>query len=110
MEIHDDKLKLVRKGWSKLFSPKNEVLEWSLSELAQFQISSPKVVWGKLEWSSFDGHKGTFRFTTNAQMVSKIEKYLHKLILKNLNRRKNENVHPDTHLKLYMMSETARAA
>lgn len=91
LEIHEDKIKLIPKSWAKIFTPKNEVLEWKLQDLAQFQISVPKFVWGKLEWSTFDGRKGVYRFTTNAAMVSKIEKYLHKLIIKNFNRRENSD-------------------
>jgi hypothetical protein len=87
LEIHEDKIKLIPRGWSRLFTPKSENLEWKLQDLGQFQISVPKLVWGKLEWSTFDGRKGSYRFTTNAIMVSKIEKYLHKIIIKNFNRR-----------------------
>lgn len=91
LEIHEDKIKLIPKGWAWIFTPKNECLEWKLQDLSQFQISVPKFVWGKLEWSTFDGRKGTYRFTTNAVMVSKIEKYLHKLIIKNLSRRQEQS-------------------
>ncbi len=87
LEIHDDKIRLVRKGWARFLTGRDAVSEWKLSELAQFQISRPKVIWGKLEWSTLDGQKGACSFSTNAIMVGKIERYLHKLIIKNLNRR-----------------------
>jgi hypothetical protein len=38
---------------------------------------------GRLEWQSQNGHKGGFRFTTNAEMVKKIERYLQEKITKN---------------------------
>ena len=89
LEIHDDRIKLIRKPWWTIFSTKNEILEWKLEELSQFQISGPKFIWGKLEWANFNGNKSSFRFSTNAMMMDKIEKYVHKLILKNFQRRQN---------------------
>ena len=97
LEIHDDKIRLVRKGWSRVFtSSKDAISEWRLTDLAQFQISRPKVIWGKLEWSTFDGQNGACSFSTNAVMVGKIERYLHKLIIKNLNRRQVGTSHEAT--------------
>lgn len=87
LEIHDDKIKLIRKGFWGLFSNGQSHMEWRLDELAQFQISAPKFIWGKLEWSTFDGTKNSFKFTTNAAMVAKIERYMHKLVLKNYQKR-----------------------
>ncbi len=87
LEIHDDKLKLIKRAWWVPFASKGEILEWKLSDLSQFQIATPKLVWGKLEWSNFDGKKASFRFSTNAIMMDKIEKYMHKLIIKNFQRR-----------------------
>ncbi len=89
LEIHDDKMKLIKKSWWSLFGAKNEILEWKLEELSQFHIATPKFIWGKLEWASFDGHKSSFRFSTNPVMMDKIERYVHKLILKNFQRRQN---------------------
>lgn len=108
LEIHEDKIKLVHKRWLQIFVPKNEVMEWKLHELTQFQISVPKLIWGKLEWSTFDGGKGVYRFTTNSNMVSKIEKYLQKLIIKNLANLQNhqgiktiaQDISPDTSMKV----------
>lgn len=89
LEIHNDKIKLIKKAWWSFFSSKNEILEWKLDELSQFQIAVPKFIWGKLEWASFNGNKTSFRFSTNAVMMGKIEKYVHRLILKNVQRRQN---------------------
>lgn len=99
LEIHDDKLKLTKKAWWVPFSSKDEILEWKLQELSQFQIASPKFIWGKLEWSTFDGKKCSFRFTTNSMMMDKIEKYVHKLIIKNFQRRQGIT-HQSAHLQL----------
>ncbi len=109
LEIHEDKIKLIPKSWAWIFTPKNEVLEWKLQDLAQFQISVPKFVWGKLEWSTFVGRKGVYRFTTNAAMVSKIEKYLHKLIIKNFNRRQTPN-EGETLAKVISLHPTTKPA
>jgi hypothetical protein len=70
-----------------MFSPKKEKLEWELDEIAQFQIIKTHLFWGKLEWANFEGHKCSFRFSTNMVMMDKIEKYVHKLILKNFQKR-----------------------
>ena len=86
LEIHDDKIRVTKKSWWGTLSRQDHVLEFKLNELAQFHIASPKFVWGRLEWSTFDGAKGSFRFSTNAQMMDKIEKYMHKLVLKNIQR------------------------
>lgn len=86
LEIHDDKIKLVKRTWWRLLSSKNELLEWKLDELSQFQIASPKFIWGKLEWANYGGNTSSFRFSTNTVMMDKIEKYMHKLILKNFQR------------------------
>jgi hypothetical protein len=84
LEIHDHKLKLVRRVWWALFASKNEITEWKLEEINHFQITVPKFIWGKLEWATNDGKKGSFRFTTNSVIMQKIEKYMNKLIQKNL--------------------------
>ncbi len=84
LEIHDHKLKLVRRVWWALFASKNEVTEWKLEEINHFQITVPKFIWGKLEWATNDGKKGSFRFTTNSVIMEKIEKYMNKLIQKNI--------------------------
>ena len=84
LEIHDDKLRLIRKGMMRVLSREPRFVDWDLQSLASFEISIPQyILWGKLEWKSFDGKQGNFRFSTNADMVKKIEKYLQKLIIRN---------------------------
>jgi hypothetical protein len=99
LEIHDDRLKLIRKSWARILAPKAEVTDWKLAELEHFTIATPKFLWGRIEWSTFDGSKGSFRFTTNAQMMGKIERYLNKLIIKNLNRRQTQSTQGPKELK-----------
>lgn len=89
LEIHDDKIKLLRR-WPT-FSKKTPLLNWDIDTLSQFEMTIPQyIVWGKLEWTSFDGKKGSFRFSTDANMVRKIEKYIQKKIMKN-HQRHNEH-------------------
>ncbi len=84
LEIHEDKMYLKRKVWWKLFSSKKNDNVWFLSGLKEFNMSiTQNSFWGKLEWESFDGIKGSFSFSTKPEMVQKIEKYMHKKILKN---------------------------
>lgn len=97
LEIHDDKIKLIKKGLFGIFPSRQENQEWELNELSQFQITSPKFIWGKLEWKTFDGDKTTFKFTTNSTMVSKIERYMHKLVLKNYQKRQALTYHRKDH-------------
>lgn len=88
LEIHDDKMKLSKKTWLRQFSRKENVKEWELNSLCGFEISSPRyLLWGKIEWRSHDGTKGSFRFSTNPEMVKKIEKYMQKMILKNIHKK-----------------------
>lgn len=82
LEIHDDKIKLIKKNWMRFFS-KKQMLEYKLSELTEFRVTSPKLITGRLEWSTLDGTKGCFRFSTNSVMMGKIEKYIHTRITKN---------------------------
>lgn len=81
--VHDDKISLERRVWSKLFTFKKREGAWDLEGLQKFNITDTYLFWGKLEWESFDGVKGSFWFSTNHEIVSKIEKYMHKKILKN---------------------------
>jgi hypothetical protein len=83
LEIHHDKLKLTNRAFWNIFSSKKNQTEWKLSELSHFKITVPKFIWGKLEWSTSDGNKESFRFTTNSEMMKKIEKYMQKVIIKN---------------------------
>lgn len=89
LEIHDDRIKLIKRVWWSALSRKDKVTEFKLDELTQFQISIPKIIWGKLDWAMQDGTKCSFRFSTNSLMMGKIEKYMHKLIIKNIERRQN---------------------
>jgi hypothetical protein len=84
LEIHDDKLRLIRSGWFYRLSKEPRHIDWDLETLAHFEITIPQyILWGKLEWRNFDGAQGSFRFSTDAAMVKKIEKYLQKLIIRN---------------------------
>ncbi|WP_408096063.1 hypothetical protein ACJVC5_13555 [Peredibacter sp. HCB2-198] len=92
LEIHDDKLSLIKKGWRTVFSKENPVISWELQALSRFEITAPKFLfWGKIEWQTYDGHRGSFRFSTNPVMVKKIESYMQKRILKDFQNKKNVN-------------------
>ena len=82
LEIHEDKMLLKKNRLWKILGNKEEHV-WPLRDLSSFQVSCPKLIWGKLEWITEDGKKTNFRFTTNSIMVHKIEKYLQKMIIKN---------------------------
>lgn len=86
LEIHDDKMKLTKKPWLKQFSRKDAVRVWELKNLSGFELT-PNFFWGKIEWRAEDGTKGSFRFSTNPEMVRKIEKYMQKMILKNIQKK-----------------------
>jgi hypothetical protein len=85
LEIYDDKIRLLKGAWSQFFSKKESGDNWKINELSYFEITVPKFLFfsGKIEWTTFSGEKGTFRFTTNPQMVKKIEIYLQKRVIKN---------------------------
>lgn len=84
LEIHDDKIRLTTRTWWTLWLKKQETFSWELHDLASFEVSVPKTfLWGKVEWRSFDGRKGSLRFSSHPTMVSKIEKYLQKRVYKN---------------------------
>ena len=84
LEVHDDKIKLVRRGWWRLLSREPQICTWEVQNLSYFTMTSPGLLkMGRLEWQSQNGHKGGFRFTTNAEMVKKIERYLQEKITKN---------------------------
>lgn len=87
LEIHDDKMKLTKKTWLKQLSRKDAVKTWELKSLAGFEMTAPHFfLWGKIEWKSEDGSRESFRFSTNPEMVKKIERYMQKMILKNIQR------------------------
>ncbi len=85
LEIYNDKIRLIKKTWVKLLSKKESSDTWFISDLSEFEITVPKFLFfsGKIEWTTFSGQKGSFRFTTNALMTKKIETYLQKRVLKN---------------------------
>lgn len=84
LEIYEDKIKLVKKSWA-IFSRKHEIDTFSINELSKFEITVPKFLFfsGKLHWETFKGDTGHFRFSTNPQMVKKIETYIQKRVIKN---------------------------
>jgi hypothetical protein len=90
LEIHDDKIKVMRNPFLGFFHRKDRLVEFKLNELAHFSITEPKFVWGKLQCESACGKKADFRFTTNTVMMGKIEKYLNTLITKNEKRNNPE--------------------
>lgn len=94
LEIHDDKIKLMRNPFLGFFHRKDHLVEIKLNELAHFSITEPKFVWGKIQCESACGKKADFRFTTNAVMMAKIEKYLNTLITKNEKRNNPEVASP----------------
>lgn len=84
LEIHDDKIRLIRRAWWSFLSRRPKETCWGIQTLSSFDISVPQyILWGKLEWQDFEGTKGAFRFSTNTTMVKKIVKYLQKRIVKN---------------------------
>ena len=84
LEIYSDRLRLVKKGLFGFVSRKDREINFPIQTLSQFEIAVPQFIWtGKLRWKSFNGVEETFRFSTNAAMVKKIETYLQKRIEKN---------------------------
>lgn len=91
LEIHEDRIKLIKKSWMYFLTRNTEVRIWDIKDLSQFKISVPKFLGmsGKLEWETFEGEIGTFKFSTHPQMVKKIEAYLQKRVIKN-HKQKND--------------------
>lgn len=85
LEIHEDRIKLIKKSWMYFLTRSTEVRIWDIKDLSHFQISVPKFFFisGKLEWHTFDGQIGTFKFSTHPAMVKKIEAYIQKRVIKN---------------------------
>lgn len=98
LEIHEDKIKLIKKPWLKVFTRKSETTSWEITNLAQFEITVPKflMISGKIQWTTFNGETGTFRFSTNPVMVKKIEAYLQKRVIKNHHAFNNVKALPET--------------
>lgn len=88
LEIHDDKLKLIKKGLFAFLSKQKESPSYPLSEIIHFEVISSKfILWGKLEFTMSNGEKREIRFSTNQQMMNKIEKYIQKIVIKNCTRK-----------------------
>lgn len=84
LEIHHDKIVLHRANWYRLLTSATHPQVWEMQNLSYFKITIPQyILHGKIEWQSFDGPSGSFRFSTNAEMVKKIELYMQKCIIKN---------------------------
>jgi len=77
LEIHQDKLLLLKKPWF-LFFIKPTPKAWKISDLAHFEM-----VENKIEWKDFEGREAIFHFRGNPEMVKKIETYLQKKVEKN---------------------------
>lgn len=87
LEIHEDKITLIKKKWFPLWNSSPQSASWSIQELSHFEITVPKffLISGKIQWQTFNGEQGQFRFTTTPAMVKKIETYLQKRVIKNHN-------------------------
>ena len=84
MEIHDDKLLVHKKSWFRFLTKEPHLFTFDIDGLQSFEVSSPKFLfWGRLKWESSEGQRGSFRFSTNSTMLSKIERYMQKRIEKN---------------------------
>lgn len=85
LEIHEDKIKLVNKKWFNIWNRTPTVTSWEIEKLSLFEITVPSffIFSGKIEWKTFEGQLGQFRFTTTPAMVKKIETYLQKRVIKN---------------------------
>ena len=85
LEIHEDRIKLIKKSWMYFLTRNTEVRIWDIKDLSQFQITVPKflIISGKIEWQTFDGQIGFFKFSTHPAMVKKIEAYIQKRVIKN---------------------------
>jgi hypothetical protein len=85
LEICEDKIRVIRRTWAWILGRNENPDHFKISELSHFEITVPKFLFfsGKLEWTTFSGHRGSFRFSTNPAMVKKIETYLQKRVIKN---------------------------
>lgn len=85
LEIHEDKIKLVKKYWFRLWNRTPTISSWEIENLSQFEVTVPRffIFSGKIEWKTFEGQQGQFRFTTTPAMVKKIETYLQKRVIRN---------------------------
>lgn len=86
LEIHEDKITLVSNSWFVKWKDQKAVYSWPIEELSRFEIVAPKffIISGKIHWQTFKGEEGYFRFTTTPEIVRKIETYLQKRVIKNI--------------------------
>lgn len=86
LEIHEDKIALVPNNWFANWKNHKTISTWPIEELSRFEIVTPKffIISGKIQWQTFKGEEGYFRFTTTPEMVKKIETYLQKRVIKNI--------------------------
>lgn len=84
LEIHDIKLVVYKKGLKSFFSKEDAVEIYLMEDLINFEIKVPKFIFaGKIEWVSKNGVVKSFLFSTNLEMVKKIERYMQKKTEKN---------------------------
>ena len=88
LEIHDEKVQTFKKTWWALLTREPHTRSFQMSRLQSFQIAKPKfLLWGRIDWSTLDGEKGSFHYSTDSDMVKKIERYMQKKIEKNLQKK-----------------------
>lgn len=99
LEIHEDNIKLVKKKWFRIWNRTPTVTSWEIKNLSQFEVTVPRffIFSGKIEWKTFEGQQGQFRFTTTPAMVKKIETYLQKRVIKN--HQQFKQIRPETRAK-----------
>lgn len=84
LEIHDDKLHMHKKSWFRFLTKEPHTNVFVIDQLKNFEVSSPKFLfWGRLKWTTNEDQSGSFRFSTNSTMMTKIERYMQKRIEKN---------------------------
>jgi hypothetical protein len=80
LEIHQDKLLLLKRPWF-LFFLRPVPKTWKISELARFEMVEDKI-----EWRCTEGVEGSLQFYGNPEEIKKIEQYLQKKVEKNATR------------------------
>jgi hypothetical protein len=85
LEIHEDKLILKKRIWSRILTGAGIEKTWELNKLREFKIQKQKYfIWGKLEWKDENNQEGKIRFSINTLMMERITKYLQKKIEKKI--------------------------
>lgn len=87
LEIHHDRLKVIRKGILYYIGLGARVQEWPLSNIANFSVTK-KFLTGQIYWKTYQGESNGFKYSDQEEFVSKIHAYIQKVILKN-NKRQN---------------------